>query len=98
MVPRVAVSAFVFPTLVWREFAIRPTTLWTQAWLRPLAAMVPFIAASVFMDRAWAADAYLPFFTQVALALPLAIVGAWFVGTNSSERILATSWIRQRFR
>jgi hypothetical protein len=64
-----------------REFAV-------NAWLRPLASMIPFAVASAIVDLVWPAPNVLVFFLQVALVLPLALVGAWVVGLDRAERVM----------
>jgi Mn2+/Fe2+ NRAMP family transporter len=71
-----------------RTFAIAPATMWRRAWVQPVAAMVPFVVATIVMERNWHADGYALFFFQVALALPLAAAGAFLLGLNAAERAL----------
>jgi len=69
-----------------REYAM-------QAWIRPLAAMVPFAAASFLIDRTWMAPNLYYFFGQVAITIPLAIVGSWIFGLQPDERDRLRGWL-----
>ncbi len=69
-----------------REYAM-------QAWIHPLAAMVPFGAASFLIDRTWTAPNLYYFFGQVAITIPLAIVGSWIFGLQPDERDRLRGWL-----
>ena len=63
-----------------------------EAWLRPMAAMVPFAIASFLIDRYWPAPTLLIYFSQIALCLPMAALGAWMISLDQEERDGATDW------
>jgi O-antigen/teichoic acid export membrane protein len=86
VLPGMAVSMVVMPMLLWRHFGIHPTAVWGQVWMRSLVAMVPFAAASFAVDRWWPTGTYAGFFGQILLILPLAAVGALYVGLTAEER------------
>jgi hypothetical protein len=53
------------------------------------------------MERWWPAASYLVFFSQVALALPLAALGGLYIGLGAAERrallVPLQARLRQRF-
>jgi len=48
------------------------------------------------MDANWVAHSYATFFGQVAIALPLAVLGAWVVGLIAPERAYLRTAILRR--
>jgi O-antigen/teichoic acid export membrane protein len=64
-----------------------------HAWVRPLAAMLPFALVSLLIDRTWAAPNVFYFFGQVAITIPLAFAGAWIVGLQRDERERLSGWL-----
>jgi O-antigen/teichoic acid export membrane protein len=70
-----------------REYAM-------QAWIRPLAAMVPFAIVSYLVDRTWTAPNVFYFFGQVAIIMPVAFAGTWIVGLEQEERERLLGWVR----
>jgi len=85
-VPNLVTSLLVFPWMARRMLGTRLPDLWMRMWLRPLAAMLPFLAATVAIERFWPAHHLVTFFAGVAVALPLAAAGAWLVGFSGAER------------
>jgi O-antigen/teichoic acid export membrane protein len=69
-----------------REYAM-------QAWIRPLVSVLPFAIASYFIDRTWTAPTLYYFFGQVAITIPLAIVGIWIFGLQPDERDRLRGWL-----
>jgi hypothetical protein len=66
-----------------------------HAWVRPLAAMLPFALANALVDIAWPPQTILVFFAQVAVLLPLAGAGAWLLGLERGERTLIVAALQQ---
>lgn len=85
-VPNLVTSLLVFPWMARRMLGTRLPDLWMRMWLRPLAAMLPFLAVTVAIERFWPAHHLVTFFAGVAVALPLAAAGAWLVGLSGAER------------
>jgi O-antigen/teichoic acid export membrane protein len=85
-VPNLTTSLLVFPWMARRMLGTRLRDVWLRAWVRPAVAMLPFVAATVAIDRTWTAHHLTTFFAGVAAALPLAAAGAWFVGFTRRER------------
>ena len=50
--------------------------------------MIPFLAGTVAVQATSAPGSLLLFFLQVAMVLPLALLGAWYVGLDAEERTL----------
>jgi len=85
-IPNVVITTTFWPWYLRRTVHI-PIRSWVaQAWLRPLIAMIPFAACGYAMDRWWHARNLFFFFSQVALALPLAFFGFWYFCLNAEER------------
>jgi O-antigen/teichoic acid export membrane protein len=102
IVPGIVLSVGLLPALCRRYFGLSRRAMVQQIWLRPLLAMVPFAAALVAIERWWPAAGYLLFFSQVALALPLAALGGLYIGLGAGERqallVPLQARVRQRFR
>jgi hypothetical protein len=48
--------------------------------------MLPFALGSWLIERHWPASNLLVYFGQIAMAGPLALLGAWFVFLSAKER------------
>jgi O-antigen/teichoic acid export membrane protein len=77
VVPSILSALVFWPWYIQKTLAIPPLSYAISAWLRPMLAIVPFIIGSYAVERYWATDHLIVFFTQVLLTLPLAIVGYW---------------------
>jgi O-antigen/teichoic acid export membrane protein len=85
-IPRLAASLLFAPWYVRRTFGIPMRSLWLAVWVRPSFAMVPFAAATYALERLWPTESIVLFFAQVALALPVAAIGAWLLCLAPPER------------
>jgi O-antigen/teichoic acid export membrane protein len=85
-VPNLVTTLVVFPWMVKRMLGTRIPHLWMRFWIRPIASMLPFTAATVALERFWPAHHLVTYFAGVAMVLPLAAAGAWFIGLTSAER------------
>jgi len=98
-IPRVVVALVAMPWYLRRVLGIPMPTFWFNAWVRPLVSMMPFAFATYGIQRQWPASNLVVFFAQVALALPVAVVGAWFLCLTRDERqryrALLLQWIRR---
>jgi hypothetical protein len=79
-------SLVVVPLLTRRWLRIGLRRLFTEMWIRPLAAVAPFAAALWAIEHWWPAAGLLHFFLQVAAALPVAAAGAWLVALDPDQR------------
>jgi O-antigen/teichoic acid export membrane protein len=94
LVPRLIMSLLVGPWYIQRRLGVRIRAFWVTTLVFPTAAMLPFAAGSYAVERLWPATDLLMYFSQVALTLPLAAVGAWFICLTAEER----SYISQILR
>jgi O-antigen/teichoic acid export membrane protein len=97
-VPRLFVSLVVGPWYARRELHVQLPDFAAHAWLRPLAAMIPFALVSGLVDAAWPAASLGLFFFQIALLLPLAGAGAWIIGLQPEERAFLRDGMRRVLR
>jgi len=80
-------SALVFwPWYIQKTLRIPRISYTISAWLRPMLAIVPFVIGSYIVERYWATNHLIVFFTQVFLTLPLAIVGYWILCIEPKQR------------
>ena len=93
-IPRIAVALFFAPWFCSRKLGVSVREYATQAWIRPIAAMVPFALLSFVIDRNWVVPNMFAFFGQVALAMPVAVAGTWMVGLEQPERDQLIGWFR----
>lgn len=86
-VPNLVTSLLVIPWLVREALGVPIRSIWLEFWARPALAMLPFALLTGLVEWAWPAGNLVLFFAQVALVLPAAALGAWFVGLRRSERV-----------
>ena len=98
MVPNLATTLLVTPWIVHRVLGTPLWTIWTALWLRPLAAMVPFAAATWAVEHFHAARSLATFFAGIMLVLPVAAAGAWLVGLPAADRRSFAAVIGRRLR
>jgi O-antigen/teichoic acid export membrane protein len=96
-VPNLVTNLLVIPWLVRQVLGTRLRAIWVGFWLRPLAGYVPFALATFAIERVWTAHSLVSFFAGVAAALPVAAVGAWYVGLTSADRVVFTSTLKGAF-
>lgn len=84
--PRITVALLFAPWYARRHLKLPVAQYVVQAWVRPLASIVPFAIVCAIVDHFWRAPNMLAFFGQVALTLPFAAVGAWAIGLEPAER------------
>ena len=84
--PSLAVSLVLWPLCVRQIFRIPVFRYVVSTWARPALATLPFVAATYAVERFSGAGNLTQFIVQVAALLPLAFLGGWFWGIDSSER------------
>jgi O-antigen/teichoic acid export membrane protein len=84
--PAVVTALAVWPRLLRSTLGVGVSTYVVSSWGAPLAAQLPFIAATWLVEHWWPAPSLLVFIGQVALLLPLALLGLWYVGLSAAER------------
>jgi O-antigen/teichoic acid export membrane protein len=94
-IPRLVLSLFLGPWCARRWLDVPVHDFAMHAWVRPLAAMIPFAIANALVDITWPAQNLLVFFAQVAVLLPLAGIGAWVLGLERGERTLIVGALQQ---
>jgi len=97
-VPNLVTTLLVAPWIVHRVLGTPVRTMMTALWLRPLAAMIPFTAATWAVERLWPARGLLTFFAGVAVTLPVAAAGAWFLAISPAERSSLAASLRRLVR
>jgi len=97
-IPAVAASVLFWPWYISSAVGFRPLPYLTSAWLKPWAATVPFLLATVAVERLWPATSLALFFAQVLCCLPLAAVAYWLVCLTSSDRDTAARLVRGRLQ
>lgn len=85
-VPTVVAALLVWPWLLRRSFGVSVRGYLSSAWGRPVVAMLPFAGATGLVERLWPATSLAVFFGQVAVLMPLALLGCWYVGLLDQER------------
>jgi O-antigen/teichoic acid export membrane protein len=84
--PRVVVSLIAGPLFVRHHLGVSLGAYYTRTLLRPIVGVIPFALVTLAIERWWPAVNIVEFFGQVLVALPVALVGAWFGVLTSSER------------
>jgi Na+-driven multidrug efflux pump len=95
-IPQLIVALGFAPWFCRKALGVSARDYALHAWIRPLASILPFAVASYIIDRTWAAPNVFYFFGQVAVTMPLAIVGTWIVGLEQDERARLLGWLRVR--
>jgi len=85
-VPSLATNLIFWPWYIHRTLRIQPLAYMISAWIRPWLSLMPFILGTYAVERFWPAPNLLVFFSQVALVLPLALAGYWFLCLERAQR------------
>lgn len=96
-IPELVFSATFWP---WYMSRILQIPIWhfiRSAWLRAVAALVPFAACTYVIEWGWKVHNILAFFLQVAVALIAAFAGFWFACVSSTDRHTFQQSLRARF-
>jgi O-antigen/teichoic acid export membrane protein len=89
-IPNMAVSVFFWPWYVRRELGVPIREYARKAWLLPAVALIPFAICSYLIGRFSPPPNLFIFFVQVAIMLPIAFLGVWYVGLSHEERAIYT--------
>ncbi len=84
--PSLLVSLLFWPWYVRRTLQIPVRSYVMAVWGRPFLAAAPFALATFLVEKYWTASHLLLFFVQVAMVLPLALAGFWYVCFTRTER------------
>lgn len=85
-VPRLVFSLVFAPWYARRAVGVSMRSLWLEGWGRPSLALLPFAAATFLAERFWPVHHLALYFGQVAVLLPLAALGGWWVCLSGAER------------
>jgi len=84
------VSVFFWPWYVRRELGVPIREYARKAWLLPAISLIPFAICSYLIGRFSPPPNLFIFFVQVAIMLPIAFLGIWYVGLSHEERAIYT--------
>jgi len=96
MIARLAVSFGLDVAYARRVLRISLTEYYVDSIGRPVVAILPFAGASYAIERTWPTASLALFFLQVAIAIPIAILGSWLFGLKREERTRLLGAFRQR--
>ena len=96
-IPRLIVSIYYGPRIAREVLQVTRLAFAREAWLRPLVAMVPFGLVSLAIEHYWKVASLAPYFLQIVIALPAALLGAWVVALEADERVAASRWLGRRW-
>lgn len=85
-IPSVVVGTLFWPWYVRRTLQIPLRSYALAVWGRPFFAAAPYALVTFLVEKYWLASHLALFFVQVALVLPLALAGFWFVCFTRAER------------
>jgi O-antigen/teichoic acid export membrane protein len=85
-VPSLASSLLFWPWYIRRALGVSPAAYVLSSWIRPGVAIVPFALASYAVERRWPASNLLIYFVQVAVLMPLALLGYWLACLDRGQR------------
>jgi O-antigen/teichoic acid export membrane protein len=85
-IPNLIQNTIVYPWYLCRTIGIPWPRYVLVSLLRPAAAMIPFAVLTYLVEHRWPATNLALFFTQVALVLPAAAAGFWFLVLDRTER------------
>jgi O-antigen/teichoic acid export membrane protein len=92
--PTVVVALLAWPWALRESLGVSVRGYLGGSWGRPIAAQLPFIAATALVEHRWPAASLLTFLGQVVMLLPLTLLGLWYVGLTAAERRLAVDLVR----
>jgi O-antigen/teichoic acid export membrane protein len=85
-IPSLVTNLIFWPWYIRRTLNIEPYTYAISAWVRPWGSLVLFSLATYLTERYLPAPSLFVFFSQIALAMPLALVGYWCLCFSGEQR------------
>jgi len=85
-IPNMVVCFLFWPWYLKRTLQIPVREYIAMTWVRPLLAMAPFGLCSYLVEHGKPATHLWVFFGQIALILPFALLGFWYVCVSREER------------
>lgn len=96
LIPRVMMAFGFGPWYARRVVGVRISRFLGRTLLRPTLSMIPFAGTSWLIEFGWPASNLVVFFSQVVLAMPVALIGVWFVFFSKAERTDYSRLLRRR--
>jgi len=93
-IPQFFLMTIMLPVLAGREMRLSMTQYWSQVYISPLLASLPFVGITLFASTELPTQSLLIFFIQLTLMLPIYIISVSIVCFSSEER--ATYWAMVR--
>jgi len=75
-----------WPWFLKRTLGINPLQYALSSWVRPWISIAPFALLTYVIEQKWPARNLAIFFSQVAVALPVALVAIWFGCVDKKHR------------
>lgn len=77
-IPGILFAVGYWPWFLQRILGINPLRYAISSWVRPWISIAPFALLTYIIEREWPAANLMKFFSQVAMALPVALIAIWF--------------------
>jgi O-antigen/teichoic acid export membrane protein len=94
-IPALVSGTCFWPWYVRRAVGISAREYYETIWIRPWLAAVPFLLASMAVERWWPATSLLMFFAQVFLCLLPAVAADWWICLNQRDHESLRAAIRK---
>jgi peptidoglycan biosynthesis protein MviN/MurJ (putative lipid II flippase) len=94
-IPALVSGTCLWPWYVRRAVGISAREYFETIWIRPWLAAVPFLLASMAVERWWPATSLLMFFAQVFLCLLPAVAADWWICLNQRDHESLRAAIRK---
>jgi O-antigen/teichoic acid export membrane protein len=86
LAPRLANCLLFGPWYARKMLNVPISKYWLSSWIRPGLAMLPFAFVTHWIEKRWPAPNLAMFFLQIGCAVPIAALGAYYLGFSPSER------------
>jgi O-antigen/teichoic acid export membrane protein len=97
--PSLVASLLFWPWYLQRTLNLRIYDYIFSSWLRPALAVAPFSILTYCIEKMRPAPSLLTFFLQVGAILPTAVVAAWYLCFDTTERrMYLETWVLSVFR
>jgi O-antigen/teichoic acid export membrane protein len=77
-IPGILFAVGYWPWFLKRTLGLNPLQYALSSWVRPWISIAPFAVLTYVIERKWRAGNLAIFFSQVAAALPVALIAIWF--------------------
>lgn len=94
--PSLCVHGVFWPMYVRHVLKIPVTSYLYSTWLRNAFAAIPFVLATIGIEKYWPAPNLRVYFLQILLILPLAFLGDWFVVLDKSDKQKVLNRLRRQ--